>query len=277
SPTEQTRSIHVWSNCKGKVQSISTIGWTNFNAKMMRKEEFWGQYCITTVKLSKEKPSIVWKLDEEDDSELDIVTTLLIKQACLGASAKKDEVNVVEVCTVDYSGEEVQCPIVNLTCKGSSACSTVNATLHSPVELKLTAGSGPVHLSGCLEEVLVDMSEDEDEDEDEDADEDSEIKAALQKRGALDEGNGPVAKKNKQTPVKETSKKNDTKSTPSKTPAKSSEPMNVDEIKKKLGKSPNLPKKPEKFQNFMKHNFNVTSEEVIGNLWQWVSKQASKK
>ncbi|EDV22761.1 uncharacterized protein TRIADDRAFT_58657 [Trichoplax adhaerens] len=213
------------------------------------------------VKLSKEKPSIVWKLDEEDDSELDIVTTLLIKQACLGASAKKDEVNVVEVCTVDYSGEEVQCPIVNLTCKGSSACSTVNATLHSPVELKLTAGSGPVHLSGCLEEVLVDMSDDEDEDED--ADEDSEIKTALQKRGALDEGNGPVAKKNKQTPVKETSK--------------SSEPMNVDEIKKKLGKSPNLPKKPEKFQNFMKHNFNVTSEEVIGNLWQWVSKQASKK
>lgn len=35
-------------------------------------------------------------------------------------SAKKDEVNVVEVNAVDYSGESVQCPIVNLTQKGTA-------------------------------------------------------------------------------------------------------------------------------------------------------------
>lgn len=47
---------------------------------------------------------------------------------------------------------------------------------------------------------------------------------------------------------------------------------NVEEVKKKLMKSPNLPKTAEKFKNFMKSAHRVTDDKEVKGIWDWLQK-----
>merc|ERR1719154_908556 len=57
--------------------------------------------------------------------------------------------------------------------------------------------------------------------------------------------------------------------------AKTPATPNLEDVKKKLLKSPNLPKTAEKFKNFMKSAHRVTEDDTLKGLWDWVQK--SKK
>lgn len=52
-------------------------------------------------------------------------------------------------------------------------------------------------------------------------------------------------------------------------------PPSVDQLKARLLKSPNLPKKPEKFANFIKNTFKIDDANIQKQLWEFVQK--SKK
>ncbi|XP_065882693.1 nucleoplasmin-like protein ANO39 isoform X2 [Dysidea avara] len=58
-----------------------------------------------------------------------------------------------------------------------------------------------------------------------------------------------------------------TKKTPKTTPAG---PLSLDQIKAKLAKSPNVPKKREKFNNYLQNNLKVTDTEMKNKLWSFV-------
>lgn len=44
----------------------------------------------------------------------------------------------------------------------------------------------------------------------------------------------------------------------------------MEKIKEKLLKTPNLPRKVDKFKNYMKHSHKVTDEAELTKLWDWV-------
>jgi len=131
-----------------------------------------------------------------------------------------------------------------------------------------------------------DDEDDEDDDEDEDESEEEEeppkpvkkqaakVNGVPPKKGGKVNGTTTPAPKAKESANKENStpkpKNKDIKATPKKdstTPKK-----NPEEMKTFLLKSPNLPKKFEKFTNFLKNNMKVTDAKTQKDLWEYVQK-----
>ncbi|KAK6191952.1 hypothetical protein SNE40_003520 [Patella caerulea] len=105
-------------------------------------EYFWG------CELSKERQSVTWSIQEEDEDTDFMQHTLFIKHAVLGAQAVKDEVNIVQVQTKNYDNEEIKQPFISLTRGESSMCYLdVSFTDKFPVTFTLVDGSGPIYIS----------------------------------------------------------------------------------------------------------------------------------
>ena len=54
-------------------------------------------------------------------------------------------------------------------------------------------------------------------------------------------------------------------------------PVGVEEVKKRLKRTQNLPKKYDKFTSYVFHNFKVTDEKVKKELWEFVQKSRAEK
>lgn len=125
-----------------------------------------------------------------------------------------------------------------------------------------------------------DDGEDDDESDEEESEDDDEIANAIlaknKLRGHVNGKKTPDKKRpDRRTPQKKTP---DTR-TPKKTSVEASVNLektpDITTVKQKLLKSPNLPKKMDKFRNFMKTNMRVTDEKVVKELWGWL--QQNKK
>ncbi|XP_028403150.1 mitotic apparatus protein p62-like [Dendronephthya gigantea] len=128
-----------------------------------------------------------------------------------------------------------------------------------------------------------DDDDDDDDDEDDEDDEDDFDEESDKEEEGLTQNKGKPAKVTpgkkkeenktpgkKQTPNKQTPKKGNMEASVNlpKTP-------DLSTVKQKLLKSPNLPKKMDKFKNFMKTNMKITDEKVVKDMWTFV--QANKK
>ncbi|XP_046850814.1 mitotic apparatus protein p62-like [Xenia sp. Carnegie-2017] len=142
-----------------------------------------------------------------------------------------------------------------------------------------------------------DEEDDEDDDDDDDDDEDDDDDDDDDNEDDSDEELVSPNAKGKTQPqtLKNSSKKAGTpkispgkdKNSKSITPKKGQTPQKVDAsvklpktpdlnaVKQKLLKSPNLPRKIEKFKNFMKTNMRITDDATVKDLWSFV--QANKK
>ena len=65
--------------------------------------------------LTKDKPSLTWTFEEEDDDSDYLVHTLFLKHGVLGTSAVKAERNVVQIETKNFDKKEVKLPFLSLT------------------------------------------------------------------------------------------------------------------------------------------------------------------
>jgi len=108
--------------------------------------------------------------------------------------------------------------------------------------------------------------DDDDDEEEEDSDEEEEQKPQKKK---LTNGHTP---KSKQADKKEQSKKTPAKTPNTKTPQKTPAKKSTEEIKTLLLKSPNIPKKMDKFENYMKNNMKVTDKKTLNEIWEYVQK-----
>lgn len=123
-------------------------------------EDFWG------VELSSKTRKLEWGSEDTDD-DIDVEKTLELRQACLGASAKEGERNVVQITTENDEGEEVTHTILSMRV-GLNEQSSLFLTLRPPVVLELVGGSGPIHIVGQVTESLgplMDSDTDSSEDE----------------------------------------------------------------------------------------------------------------
>ena len=123
------------------------------------REYFWG------VTLDKENPTITWSFDEEEDDTDFLIHTLFLKQAVLGASAVKDERNLVQVETKNFDQKDLKHPLFSLTL-GRNEMTTLDVSFghEVPVVFRLVEGSGPVCLSA---QQLVEFPDDKDVSQDE--------------------------------------------------------------------------------------------------------------
>ncbi|KAM7433329.1 Nucleophosmin [Porites harrisoni] len=128
--------------------------------------------------------------------------------------------------------------------------------------------------------------EDDDEDEEDESEEEDEIADSLvaKKKGGKPEQKKPltngVSKPGKKTaeekekPPKTAAKQQSTTKTggkDAKKPApKTPETLSMDQIKEKLKKTPSLPKKVDKFKNYMRSSFKMTDEGTVTKLWDWL-------
>lgn len=100
--------------------------------------------------------------EEEDDDFL--IHTLYIRLATLGKAALKNEENIVEIETMNFMGEVVKQPLLNLVSGLNNTVSTdISFCSKNKVIFRLTHGSGPVYLSG---QHLVEMPDDGDTSQD---------------------------------------------------------------------------------------------------------------
>nr|BAB82492.1 nucleolar protein [Patiria pectinifera] len=182
----------------------------------MSKEFFWGDSLTGTKKEVKWNPS----LDDEDDFDnLDsdgIQHFLFLKQAVLGATAKEGERNVVEIETENFDGDNVKQPLFSLKL-GLNESSPLDIGIQPPVTFILTAGSGPVFLSGQhMIEISADDEEELEEDDEEEEEEDEvevnaspDLPVAKSKKRPLSTSDG-TAKKTKMAKLdKDADKKED--------------------------------------------------------------------
>eukprot|EP00117_Sycon_ciliatum_P001049 scpid79664/ scgid5709/ Mitotic apparatus protein p62 len=369
----------------------------------MSESLFW------TVELTKGNPESTWPASTPDDEAAEAATYVLeVERACLGSSAKQNDLNIVSVSTVAQDGETNNVtPIARLKVGGKEQC-RIGLQFSSNVTFKLTSGNGPVHLMGLHEteyddendiddmEAYDDSEEeddseedseegdalaamprvaakkrpatsgappakkqargismpmddeddseddddsdddelslmakkgllaavgdddddsdeddddydeddddedddedddDDDEEEEDDDDEDMEVpqlvpakgKAAApqqQKNGKPQQGKAQQGKpqqgkaqqgkpqQGKAQQGKAQQGKPQQEAKPQ-TPQKGKEQPSIDAIRQKLTTSPNLPKKPEKFNNYIKNTYKVTDQKVISDLWQHVQK-----
>merc|ERR1712126_493768 len=89
---------------------------------------------------------------EDTDEEGKPTHKLLIKSALLMPTAKKDEVNIVEIESEGYNKEKVKVPI--LAMKGGNDLQTyVDLLVPNNAKLTLIKGEGPIHLIGshCID------------------------------------------------------------------------------------------------------------------------------
>lgn len=123
--------------------SVSTAA--SINAKLAEaasKEFFWG------CELSKEKPTVQWNFEEEEDDQDFLQHTLFLRHAVLGKSVSKDEKQIVEIQTQNFAGDEVKQPILSLTSGKTDMCQLdLNFGHEVPVTFRLVEGAGPVFLS----------------------------------------------------------------------------------------------------------------------------------
>ncbi|EDV94629.1 nucleoplasmin-like protein [Drosophila grimshawi] len=126
----------------------------------MAEESFYG------VTLTAESNSVTWDVVADEDYARG--QKLVIKQILLGAEAKDNEFNVVEVTTLKDS---VQIPIAVLKAGETRAVNPDVEFYESKVTFKLIKGSGPVYIHGqnIKDDVeVVDMEEEDEEDDGED-------------------------------------------------------------------------------------------------------------
>jgi len=151
---------------------------------------------------SPEDPSDV-KDDDESDPTVKPGHRLLVKSAILMPSAKKDEINIVQIEGEGYNKEKVIVPIVAM--KGGADYQTyVDLLVPCPAKFSLLQGSGPIHLMGshCVDFYgyrdtgAGDESQDDIEGEDEAVDE-------KEAKDLVEEGKGEAGDGvSKKTPVK---------------------------------------------------------------------------
>ncbi|XP_071169009.1 nucleoplasmin-like protein ANO39 isoform X6 [Mytilus edulis] len=166
------------------------------------REYFWG------ITLDKENPTFTWTFEEEEEDTDYLVHTLFLKQAVLGASAVKDERNLVQIETKNFDQKELKQPLLSLTLgKNDMTSLDVSFGHEVAVVFRLVEGSGPVCLSAQqLVEYPDDrnVSQDESElecsevEEDEEEEEESPKKVEVtKKRKASSQKSGKNKKKGK--------------------------------------------------------------------------------
>lgn len=141
------------------------------------REYFWG------MTLDKENPTITWSFDEEEDDTDFLIHTLFLKQAVLGASAVKDERNIVQVETKNFDKKDLVHPLLSLTL-GRNEMTNIDISFghEVPVVFRLVEGSGPVCLSALQ---LVEFPDDKDVSQDESELECTEEESVEEEEGAL--------------------------------------------------------------------------------------------
>ncbi|XP_017036843.1 nucleoplasmin-like protein [Drosophila kikkawai] len=150
----------------------------------MAEESFYG------VTLTAEKDSVTWDMDEDYGRG----QKLVIKQILLGAEAKENEFNVVEVNTVKDS---VQIPIAVLKAGETRAVNPDVEFYESKVTFKLIKGSGPVYIHGHNIKDDVEVVDMEEEDEEDDIGEDEEDEHPKKRAKIENAADGKNAKNNK--------------------------------------------------------------------------------
>ncbi|PFX22973.1 nucleoplasmin-like protein ANO39 isoform X2 [Stylophora pistillata] len=155
----------------------------------MEKEYFWG------CELSKDKREHKWDSEDEELGKADIDQKLVVSQACLGAKAKNNERNLVQVTTTDSSDNSVTYTILSLT-SGRKDQSRLSLAFPASVVFKLIEGSGPIHLTGSVyQELFVGDEDEEDSDQDENDESDlvlSEAKKSSKKRPLITSKGPPM-------------------------------------------------------------------------------------
>jgi len=141
----------------------------------MSDESFYG------VTLTGDKKTVTWDvLSNDEEYAYPQAQKLIIKQILLGADAKEDEFNVVEVQTVKDS---IKIPIAVLKAGETRALNPDVEFYDTAVTFTLIKGSGPVYIHGQnIKDEVVDVDiDDEETDEDDEADEETEEKPPKKK------------------------------------------------------------------------------------------------
>merc|ERR1711915_123744 len=127
--------------------------------KGMEKSFFWG---MTLDGDHKEKK---WEGTTTESTEDGTITThsLCIRQVVLGADAKEDEHNVIELETTGHDEKKVRIPIAVMK-KTAAYVSSLEVVLEDTVgTFHLVSGSGPIHLSGTHQTETTILNEDVDD------------------------------------------------------------------------------------------------------------------
>jgi len=127
------------------------------------------------AKLTKEKPVYLWDPEKTEElfrhngeKFLHPRHALSLKRAILGSEAVEGELNLVEVKTKIFNGDDVETPLAYLK-SGDQYQTQLNVVIpDSIVELKLVKGTGPVHILG--HHVVSAPNEDIDDDDVEEGD-----------------------------------------------------------------------------------------------------------
>jgi len=133
----------------------------------MSDESFYG------VTLSGENSSVEWEVLSNDE-DYPRGQKLIIRQILLGADAKENEFNVVEVHTVK---DNLKIPIAVLKAGETRAVNPDIEFYETSATFKLIRGNGPVYIHGqnIKDEVeVVDMDDDETDEEDDGEEEEDE-------------------------------------------------------------------------------------------------------
>jgi len=192
------------------------------------------------------------KDDDENDPSVKPGHRLLIKNAILMPTAKKDEVTIVQIEGEGYNKSKVMVPICAMK-GGKDTQQYVDLLIPCPAKLTLMQGEGPIHLVGshCVDFYgYRDTGAGDDEDE---ATEDEDDVSMNEAEELVKDAKGDVKEK-KETPSKEgkktTPSKDEKQKTPErddkeKTPAKEKEKTPAKDDKKRKA-SEDQPKSGEK-------------------------------
>lgn len=143
----------------------------------MSDESFYG------VTLTGQDSTVSWDVLSNDE-DFPRGQRLIIKQILLGAEAKDDEFNVVEVHTVKDS---LKIPIAVLKAGETRAVNPDVEFFETSVTFKLIRGNGPVYIMG--QNIKDDVVDIEDEETDEETGEEEEEEAQPQKKKQKVENN----------------------------------------------------------------------------------------
>ncbi|XP_075147666.1 nucleoplasmin [Haematobia irritans] len=156
----------------------------------MSDESFYG------VTLSGEGSTVEWEVLSNDE-DFPRGQKLIIRQILLGAEAKEDEFNVVEVHTVK---DNLKIPIAVLKAGETRAVNPDIEFYETSATFKLIKGNGPVYIHGqnIKDEVeVVDMDDDETDEEDDGEEEEDEAQPQKKKQKMENNADGKNAKNKK--------------------------------------------------------------------------------
>ncbi|XP_011202689.1 PREDICTED: nucleoplasmin-like protein [Bactrocera latifrons] len=153
----------------------------------MSEESFYG------VTLTGQDSSVPWDVLSNDE-DFPRGQRLIIKQILLGAEAKEDEFNVVEVHTVKDS---LKIPIAVLKAGETRAVNPDVEFYETSLTFKLIKGNGPVYIMGQnIKDDVVDI-EDEETDEETGEEEEEETQPQKKKQKVENNSDGKNAKNKK--------------------------------------------------------------------------------